>query len=50
MDINAWLLGPCVAQGTRRCIMQVLDSLHYAVQTMQELDSMHCDRARGQRR
>ena len=26
--------------------MQELDSLHYAVQTMQELDSIHCDRAR----
>jgi hypothetical protein len=37
---NAWLLGLRVAQGTR-CVMQELDSLHYAAQTMQELDSLH---------
>ena len=42
MDVNARLLG--------RCVMQELDSLQYAAQIMQELDSIHCDQARGRRR
>jgi len=38
MDANAWLL-PVVLKVR-------LDSIHYVAQTMQELDSIHCDRAR----
>ena len=43
MYVNAWLLSPRNAQGTKRCVMQELDYLKYAAQTMQKLDSMQCE-------